>query len=51
MAALRDSLAAGAKAVDSSDLDRVKAGAALAVLERIIGRERGNSVYCLAYPR
>jgi hypothetical protein len=36
--AFHDGLAAGAKAVGSGELDRAQAGAALAVLERMIGR-------------
>jgi hypothetical protein len=36
--ALRDGLAAGAKAVGSGKLDRAQAAAALAILERMIGR-------------
>jgi hypothetical protein len=36
--AFRDGMAAGAKAIGSGELDRAQAGAALAVLERMIGR-------------
>jgi hypothetical protein len=36
--AFREGLAAGAKAVGSGALDRAQAGAALAVLERMLGR-------------
>jgi hypothetical protein len=36
--ALRDGIAAGTKAIGSGELDRGQAGAALAVLERMIGR-------------
>ena len=36
--AFREGMAAGAKAVGSGALDRAQAGAALAVLERMIGR-------------
>ena len=41
--AFLEGLSAGAKAIGSGELDRARAGAALAVLERMIGRERSSN--------